>query len=99
MWAVGINTSTSVIFTLPVEAGGYAFGPLSIGYLYFAPIVGIMIGEVIGHFGNDVSWLRILTKYANRSTTSGWPQIWFENATAHSYLRCACGRSTLPYAL
>ena len=56
MWVVGINATSSVLLGLPEEAGGYGFGPYALGYIYFAPIVGILIGEIIGHWGNDVSF-------------------------------------------
>lgn len=55
MWVIGINSTSSIIFSLPKNQGGYGFGPLAIGYLYFTPIIAVLIGEVIGHWGNDVS--------------------------------------------
>ncbi len=55
MWVVGINATSSVLLGLPAEAGGYGFGPWALGYIYFAPIIGILTGEIIGHWGNDVS--------------------------------------------
>lgn len=53
MWAIGINQNTAVFLPPPVSQGGYGFGPRSIGYLYFTPIIGVIIGELIGHWGND----------------------------------------------
>ncbi len=55
MWVIGINATSSIIFSLPVEQGGYGFGPLAIGYLYFTPIIAVLLGEVMGNWGNDVS--------------------------------------------
>jgi hypothetical protein len=55
MWAVGINATSSVLLGTPRDVGGYGFGPWALGYIYFAPIIGIFIGEIIGHWGNDVS--------------------------------------------
>lgn len=55
MWAVGINQTSSILFETPREEGGYGLGPLSVGYLCFTPVVGVLIGESIGHWFND--WL------------------------------------------
>ena len=52
MWAIGINITSSILFLTPPPAG-YGFAPLSVGYLYFTPIVGALIGEFFGHFFND----------------------------------------------
>lgn len=50
---VGINITTSILFETPVELGGYGFGPKAIGFLYFTPMVAIVLGESFGHFFND----------------------------------------------
>lgn len=55
MWAVGINMSTSILFALPEEIGGYGMSLNQLGHIYWAPIVGILVGESLGHWGNDVS--------------------------------------------
>lgn len=55
MWAIGINQTSSILFETPRKEGGYGFGPLSVGYLCFTPIIGVLIGELIGNWGND--WL------------------------------------------
>ena len=52
-WSVGINITSTILLETPVEAGGYGFLPKAIGYLYFTPIVGVIIGETFGHFFND----------------------------------------------
>ncbi|KAI7781834.1 hypothetical protein LA080_014324 [Diaporthe eres] len=55
MWSIGINITTGILFGTPRVAGGYGYSPTSVGYLYFAPVVGVMLGEVFGHYFND--WL------------------------------------------
>ena len=55
MWVIGINQTSSVIFALPPTKGGYGLDLRSIGFLYFTPIIAVLIGEFLGHWGNDVS--------------------------------------------
>ncbi|OQV02190.1 hypothetical protein CLAIMM_07428 isoform 2 [Cladophialophora immunda] len=55
MWAVGINIETSVLFTVPKEAGGYGFGPNALGAICLTPAIGTILAEIWGHFFND--WL------------------------------------------
>lgn len=57
-WAIGINVSASILFALPQEAGGYGYSYTSLGYLYFTPIVGIVLAEFVGTYAND--WLQQL---------------------------------------
>lgn len=52
-WAIGINITTAILFGTPREFGGYGYSYNGVGYLYFSPIVGILIGEVFGHYFND----------------------------------------------
>ncbi|KAF7131327.1 hypothetical protein CNMCM5793_004441 [Aspergillus hiratsukae] len=47
-WVVGINTTLS-IFLGPL----YGFGPKQIGFFYFTPVVGALIGELTGHWLHD----------------------------------------------
>ncbi|KAH7119787.1 major facilitator superfamily domain-containing protein [Dendryphion nanum] len=53
MWAVGINITSTILLETPIPAGGYGFGPKSVGYLYFTPLVAVVLGEAFGHFFND----------------------------------------------
>ncbi len=53
MWAVGINITSSVLLETPRASGGYGFSARSIGYLYFTPLVAVIVGEFFGHFFND----------------------------------------------
>ncbi|GAB7348120.1 hypothetical protein MBLNU459_g6138t1 [Dothideomycetes sp. NU459] len=53
MWAVGINITSSILLATPRAAGGYGFGSDAIGYLYFTPVVAVLLGELFGHFFND----------------------------------------------
>lgn len=62
-WAIGINITTAILFALPREAGGYGYSYNGLGFLYFSPIVGIMLGEVFGHFANDHIARRYVRKH------------------------------------
>lgn len=53
MWAVGINQTSSILFSLPVAEGGYGFSQHVVGYIFFAPVIGVALGEAFGHFFND----------------------------------------------
>ncbi|GAA5965638.1 hypothetical protein JCM21900_003044 [Sporobolomyces salmonicolor] len=53
MWAVGINVTSSIIFAVPKEAGGYGYDLRTISFLYFTPLVALILGEIFGHFVND----------------------------------------------
>lgn len=55
-WAIGINVSASLLFATPKELGGYGYSYTSLGYLYFTPIVGIIVAEIVGHYINN--WLQ-----------------------------------------
>ncbi|KMU89274.1 hypothetical protein CIHG_06945 [Coccidioides immitis H538.4] len=48
-WVVGINTTLS-IFLGPL----YNFGPKQIGFFYFTPVVGAILGEIAGHWLHDM---------------------------------------------
>lgn len=63
MWSIGINITTAVLFATPIEFGGYGFSSISIGYLYFTPIVAVVIGEIFGHFFNDYLAHRYVHKH------------------------------------
>jgi hypothetical protein len=63
MWSVGINITSTILLETPVEGGGYGFGPKSIGFLYFTPIVATLIGETFGHFFNDFIANRYVRKH------------------------------------
>lgn len=56
MWAIGINMSSSILLATPESLGGYGMDLNELGYLYFAPTIGIIIGEALGHWGNDVNF-------------------------------------------
>ncbi|KAF4334669.1 HOL1 [Fusarium beomiforme] len=47
-WVVGINTTLSIFLT-PL----YNFGPKQIGFFYFTPVVGALLGEIAGHWLHD----------------------------------------------
>lgn len=62
-WAIGINITTAILFTLPQEAGGYGYSYNGLGFVYFSPIVGILLGELFGHFFNDYLARRYVRKH------------------------------------
>ncbi|KAH6989000.1 major facilitator superfamily domain-containing protein [Ilyonectria sp. MPI-CAGE-AT-0026] len=62
-WAIGINITTAILFGTPREFGGYGYSFNGVGYLYFSPIVGIMFGEVFGHYFNDFVARRYVRKH------------------------------------
>ncbi|OQU99449.1 hypothetical protein CLAIMM_05080 [Cladophialophora immunda] len=47
-WQIGINT-TAAIFLTPL----YHFSILQVGYFYFAPAIGAVLGEAAGYFVHD----------------------------------------------
>ena len=53
MWGVGINQTSSILFATPASDGGYGFGQNAVGYLFFAPIIAVILGEAFGHYFND----------------------------------------------
>ena len=53
MWAVGINQTSSILFATPVAEGGYGFSQNAVGYLLFAPIIAVILGEAFGNYLND----------------------------------------------
>ena len=64
MWAVGINQTSSILFATPVKVGGYGFSEKSVGYLFFTPIVAVVLGELFGHFVNDTLADRYIRAHA-----------------------------------
>jgi len=63
MWAVGINQTSAILFSLPPTVGGYGFSQHSVGYLFFAPIIATLLGEAFGHFFNDFVAARYTRKH------------------------------------
>lgn len=65
-WVVGINT-TLAIFLTPL----YNFGPKQIGFFYFTPIVGALLGEIVGHWLHDF----IATRYIKATAGISSPRF------------------------
>ncbi|KAH0844477.1 MFS transporter [Fonsecaea pedrosoi] len=55
--------SSAILFAEPVSAGGYGMSLNSTGYLYFAPIIAVLIGETLGHFINDWTTTRYVRQH------------------------------------
>jgi len=53
MWFLGIAISSSILLETPTSLGGYGLGPIGVGCVFITPIVGLLIGEGIGHWLND----------------------------------------------
>ena len=53
MWAVGTNITSSILLETPQGVGGYGFSARAVGYVYFTPLVAVVLGEIFGHFFND----------------------------------------------
>jgi MFS family permease len=53
MWMIGIDLSSSVLLSTPSAYGGYGMSPVSVGFVFFTPIVAVLLGELFGHFFND----------------------------------------------
>lgn len=63
MWIIGINITTAIIFSTPVEFGGYGYNNVQVGYLHFSVVVGIILAEFFGHFFNDFLARRYVHKH------------------------------------
>lgn len=63
MWSVGINITSTILLETPEAVGGYGFGPRSVGFLYFTPLVAVALGEFFGHFFNDFIAKRYVMKH------------------------------------
>ncbi|OBT75528.1 hypothetical protein VF21_04896 [Pseudogymnoascus sp. 05NY08] len=71
MWSIGINITTATLFATPVEFGGYGYDSYGVGYLYFTPIVGTILGEIFGHWFNDF----IARQYTHRHKGFFVPEV------------------------
>jgi hypothetical protein len=60
--AIGINITSSILLETPREAGGYGFSAKGVGFVYFTPVVAVILGEIFGHFFNDF----LANRYINR---------------------------------
>ena len=47
----------------PRAAGGYGFSATTLGYIYFTPVAGIVIGELFGHWFNDFIAARYIRRH------------------------------------
>lgn len=43
MWSVGINITSSILLATPVEAGGYGLTLRVYSFVYFTPIVSVLV--------------------------------------------------------
>ena len=66
VWFIGINISSSILLGLPRTLGGYGLSPVGVGYVFFTPIVGTIIGEIFGHWFNDYLVTLYMRKHKGR---------------------------------
>ncbi len=71
MWSVGINITSSILLSLPPSQGGYGLDPIGLGYVFFTPIVAVLLGEALGHWFNDF----IVKVYGNRHNGLFVPEV------------------------
>ncbi|OQV06562.1 hypothetical protein CLAIMM_11112 [Cladophialophora immunda] len=71
MWMIGLFLSSAVLLATPKVAGGYGLSSISVGCVFFAPIVGVLLGELFGHFFNDF----IVKFYARRHGGHFVPEV------------------------
>lgn len=66
MWYIGTAISAPILLQTPVVYGGYGFNTKNVGFIQFAPLIGIGLGEVFGHFFNDYIVSRYVKKHEGR---------------------------------
>jgi hypothetical protein len=93
MWAVGINMSTSILLATPTSLGGYGMSLNALGYLYFAPVIAIIIGEALGHWGNDVSSGSMFVELCGSRLSSSLRSVMSESMAASSSQKLGFPRS------
>lgn len=71
MWLVGIDLSSAVLLATPRAYGGYGMSSVAVGYVFFAPIVAVILGEAFGHYWNDY----IVKRYAKSHDGLFVPEI------------------------
>lgn len=71
MWMIGLFLSSAIFLATPAAYGGYGLSSISVGCVFFAPIVGVILGEAFGHFFND--W--IVRFYAKRHGGHFVPEV------------------------
>ena len=64
MWSVGINITSAILLQTPKMVGGYGLDNKAIGWVYFTPVVGVIIGEAFGHFFNDLLARRYIRSHS-----------------------------------
>ncbi|KIW20475.1 hypothetical protein PV08_01050 [Exophiala spinifera] len=63
MWVIGINQSSALLLSTPRTQGGYGFSKDALSYMYFAPIIGILVGGVVGRFVIDLASNRYVRRH------------------------------------
>ena len=61
-FSIGINVTTAQFAGEPRIAGGYGLREDLIATLYLTPIVGVLIGEVVGRYVNDFLANRLIKR-------------------------------------
>lgn len=71
MWMIGLFLCSGILLATPTAAGGYGLTSVQVGFVFFAPIVGVLLGEGFGHFFND--W--VVKFYARRHKGHFVPEV------------------------
>ncbi|KEF53283.1 uncharacterized protein A1O9_10731 [Exophiala aquamarina CBS 119918] len=71
MWMIGLYLSSVILLGTPSAAGGYGLPPVSVGFVFFSPLAGVLLGELFGHFFNDF----IVRVYSKRSKGYFVPEV------------------------
>ena len=71
MWFIGLTLSSSILLGTPREFGGYGLSATTIGYIFFTPVTGVILGEAFGHWFNDY----IAARYTRRHKGLFVPEV------------------------
>lgn len=66
-WMIGVNTTSALLLTK-----FYNFNPLTLGFFYFAAVIGVTIGQILGHFLHDA----VGSAWAKRHNGKILPEVW-----------------------
>lgn len=65
-WMIGVNTTSALLLTKT-----YNFTPVNLGFFYFAAVIGVIVGQLLGHFLHDIVGLT----WANRHDGRILPEV------------------------
>ena len=71
MWFIGITITSSILLETPRSVGGFGLSAVGVGYVFFTPVVSVMLGELFGHWFNDYT----VKLYAGRHNGLFVPEV------------------------